>query len=231
MNIFVYGDESGVFDKAHNEVFVFGGLIFLDKNSRDLASRKFLHAENALRPLYCEGRTNVELKACRLKNKHKRSLFRATNTFYRYAFIVSQKMVNDNIFANKKSKQRYLDYVYKVGLKRALRRLVDARKIDPEQVDNIYIRFDEHTTATDGKYELREGIEEEFKHGTFNYRHNSFHPPVFPNMRGSVELTFKDSRDDALIRASDIIANQAWYHEISGKSLEFEGKAIIARFP
>ena len=29
MNIYIYSDESGVFDKEHNDYFVFGGLIFL----------------------------------------------------------------------------------------------------------------------------------------------------------------------------------------------------------
>ena len=29
MNIFVYSDESGVFDNKHNDFFVFGGLIIL----------------------------------------------------------------------------------------------------------------------------------------------------------------------------------------------------------
>lgn len=31
MSIFVYADESGVFDREHNDVFVFGGLIFLGR--------------------------------------------------------------------------------------------------------------------------------------------------------------------------------------------------------
>lgn len=231
MNIFIYGDESGVFDKAHNDVFVFGGLIFLDKAAKESMHRKFLHAEHALMPCYKNGDEKVELKACRLTKKHKAGLFRSTNNCIRYAFIVSQQDVNDHIFDDKKSKQRYLDYVYKVGLKRVLRRLVDAKRIDPMQVENIYIRFDEHTTATNGKYELKEGIEEEFKRGTINFRYNTFHKPIFPDMKGGVEVTFRDSRNDALIRASDIIANQAWYYETSHRSLEFEGKAIIVRFP
>ena len=29
MNIYVYSDESGVFDKEHNDYVVFGGLILL----------------------------------------------------------------------------------------------------------------------------------------------------------------------------------------------------------
>lgn len=80
-------------------------------------------------------------------------------------------------------------------------------------------------------YELREGMEEEYKRGTFNYRYNTFHPPVFPAMRGPVLLYFKDSKNDTLIRASDIIANQAWYHEVSGKGDLIAGKLMLHRFP
>lgn len=34
MNIYVYSDESGVFDKEHNEYFVFGGLILLEQETK-----------------------------------------------------------------------------------------------------------------------------------------------------------------------------------------------------
>ncbi len=40
--IYVYSDESGVFDKEYNEAFVFGGLIFLKKKDMDDCSRKYL---------------------------------------------------------------------------------------------------------------------------------------------------------------------------------------------
>lgn len=231
MNIFVYGDESGVFDNKHNDVFVFGGLIFLNKESRDTEYRKFISAERSIAHLYNASSPAQELKACRLSNKHKAGLFRSTNGLIRYAFIVDQLRVNENIFNNKKSKQRYLDYVYKVGLKNVFGRLISGGIINPDDVDNIYIRFDEHTTATDGRYELKEGIEEEFKSGTYNYRYNTFHAPVFPNMSGSVNLQFRDSRTDAMIRASDIIANQAFYHATSGSVHELAGKLIVVKFP
>lgn len=35
MDLFIYSDESGVFDKIHNEIFVYGGLIFLGKEEKD----------------------------------------------------------------------------------------------------------------------------------------------------------------------------------------------------
>ena len=47
MNIFVYSDESGVLDKAHNDIFVFGGIVFLSKDERDIAARKYSAAERS----------------------------------------------------------------------------------------------------------------------------------------------------------------------------------------
>ena len=38
MNIFVYSDESGVFDVKHNEIYVFAGVVYLSKEDRDIAS-------------------------------------------------------------------------------------------------------------------------------------------------------------------------------------------------
>ena len=38
MNLFVYSDESGVFDHKHNDLFVFGGLVFLSKEDKDITS-------------------------------------------------------------------------------------------------------------------------------------------------------------------------------------------------
>ena len=231
MSIFVYGDESGVFDHVHNDYFVFGGLIFLDKNARDTQYRKFISAERKIAPLYSKAGQHSELKAARLKGKHKAGLFRSTNGCIRYAMVIDQKRVHKNIFSDKKSKQRFLDYVYKVGLKRTFEVLIDEDALDPSAVDHIHIRFDEHTTATNGRYELREGIEEEVKRGTFNYNFNVFHEPIFPDMSGQIELTFKDSKNDALIRASDIIANHVFYKTRMNALEDLEGKVILTYFP
>ncbi len=45
MDLFIYSDESGVFDKAHNEIFVYGGLIFMEKQQKDEYIRRHLTAE------------------------------------------------------------------------------------------------------------------------------------------------------------------------------------------
>ena len=192
-----------------------------------MASRVYSRAEKAIRSQY---HGTGELKATRLSNKHKGGLFRSTNGMIRYAIIIDQRMVNSGAFSHKKTSQRYLDYAYKVGLKRVFKKLMTDGMIIAGEVKDIIVYFDQHLTATDGLYELREGMEQEFKHGTVNFRCNTFHKPIFPNM-GSLELMYKDSRSSLLIRASDIVANRAFNYARSGNILSFRDKAIVVMFP
>ena len=41
MNFFVYSDESGVFDRVHNDIYVFGGLILTGKEEKEITYNKF----------------------------------------------------------------------------------------------------------------------------------------------------------------------------------------------
>ena len=36
MNLYIYSDESGVFDKVHNDIYVYGGVLFLSKEDNVL---------------------------------------------------------------------------------------------------------------------------------------------------------------------------------------------------
>ena len=209
MDFYVYSDESGVFDYVHNDIFVFGGLIFLSKDDRDSASRLFKNAE---RSLYSNGKhtDSEELKACKITPKEKSKLFRSLNRFIKFGVVIKQKDILKQIYDNKKSKQRYLDYAYKIALKRALESLISDGIINPEEVINVNVFVDEHTTATDGNYELREALTQEFKIGTFNMTYRKFFPPIFPNLK-DVKLSFCDSSKKVLIRAADIVANSIYY--------------------
>lgn len=213
MDLFIYSDESGVFDKIHNNYFVFAGVIFLDKETKDIASRKFMAAEKALKRN--ENYKNVkELKANVLSVKDKNSLFRSLNKVIKFAVIINQKKILSQIFDNKKSKQRYLDYAYKIALKKTFQDLIKQGIIKPKEVDTLHIFVDEHTTATNGRYELKEALEQEFKHGTFNYTYQSYFPPIFSGMNG-VDLQYCDSKTKVLIRAADIIANMIYYAAVN----------------
>ena len=210
MNVFVYADESGVLDPKHNDYFVFGGLIFLGKDRRDTAARKYRNVESVLRKSCKMSANRGELKACNLTNKQKGDIFRSLNGEYKFGVVVEQERLHESISSNKKSKQRYLDYAFKIGLKRALQGMMGDEIFIEKDVENIYVFMDEHTTATDGRYELKEGLLEEFKYGTINYANNTAFPPILPSMC-SLDFYMRDSAQDPLIRASDIVANKLYH--------------------
>ena len=218
MKIHIYSDESGVFDYVHNDYYVFGGIICLEDAGKELWSRKYSAAE---RNIAFSGRypTGTELKASILENEHKNKLFRSLNNCYKFGTLISQQRVNKNVFDNKKSKQRFLDYAYKRAVKNALEDLIAEGVINPQSVESMQFYVDEHTTATNGKYELRESLEQEFKHGTFNYTYQTFFPPLFKCMK-SVNLSFCNSSKKLLVRSADIVANKIYYLAVSGKRSE-----------
>lgn len=231
MNIYVYSDESGVFDKLHNDVYVFGGLIFLSDSSRQECARKYKHAENIVRSTG-NYEADSEIKGCKITGKQKGGLFRSLNQYYKFGAVVDQKSIIDKTFCNKKTKQRYLDYVYKISLKRAFEILIRQDVIHPSQVEHINVFADEHTTATNGRYELREGLEQEFKIGTLNFKYNTFYEPIFTDLK-SVDLTFCNSASKILIRAADIVANHIFYEAVQSKNFKIakKEKTFITYFP
>ena len=210
MDIYVYSDESGVFDRVHNRHFVYGGLILLGAEQKREAENKYRAAERSLRASggYPHGQ---ELKATALKNAEKGKLFRSMNHFVKFGVVVEQWRVFPRIFSDTKSKQRYLDYVYKIGLKHAIGTLIETGAVSRADIRRIFILADEHATATDGKYELRESLRKEFKEGMYNSNFTSFVEPMIPDME-DISVRFLDSSVTPLIRAADIIANRIYYH-------------------
>ncbi len=229
MDVYIYSDESGVFDYIHNDYFVFAGVIFFNKQDKEDMERKYLHAENCIRS--SNGIVNSEeLKACNLSNKNKRKLYRSLNKCFKFAVIIDQKRILKNIFENKKSKQRYLDYAYKIGLVRCFKYLIDNNIIISSNIKNINVFVDEHTTATNGCYELREGLLNEFKHGTFNHEWNKFFSPILPDMN-DLQVTFCDSKSKTLVRASDIIANKVYYLKTSKSPITPNSNLFVTYLP
>lgn len=230
MDIYIYSDESGVFDYVHNDIFVFGGVIFLSKEDKDIESRRFARVEKSLRKCG-DHDEKEELKASKISPKEKTKMFRSLNPVIKFGAVIKQKRINKNIFNDKKSKQRYLDYAYKIALKRAFEELIDQDMIRPEEVECLHIYIDEHTTATNGRYELRESLEREFKIGTFNWNYMVYFPPIFPNIT-TIDLHFCDSTSVRLVRAADIVANQIHYHATRRKrDLYSKENMYIANLP
>ena len=228
MDLYVYSDESGVFDYLHNDLFVFGGLILLGNNAKEIASRQYIAAE---RVIYSSGKykKGYELKATHITNKEKGKLYRSLNSYYKFAVIIKEKSVLKNIFENKKSKQRFLDYAYKVGLKSLLKHLIKKGLIDPKVSNTLIVNCDEHTTATNGRYELREALLQEYKIGTYNMNWDHFYPPILPSLTG-VNVNYCNSAKQTLVRAADIIANRVFFCALNGKISDIKSENLILTY-
>lgn len=230
MDIYIYSDESGVFDKAHNNFFVFGGVMFLNKEDRDSWSRRYIAAEGIIRSSERIGRTE-EVKASNISNKSKGKLYRSLNQVEKFGLVVLQDKLMDSVFSNKKSKQRYLDWGYKMAVKEKLVNLMIQGKINAEDVRNLFFYVDEHNTATNGLYELKESLEQEFKVGTHNFEYMTFHPPIFPHLQ-SVNVKYCNSATSTLVRAADIVANNIYHKAIVNSGLVSSERLLyIKRHP
>ena len=216
LNIYIYSDESGVFDMNHNDIFAFGGLIILGQDSKEEWSKRYAKAEKVLRGKKQVSR-DYELKATKIKNSEKSQLFRSLNKCYKFGVVIKQKTVLSRIFESKKDKQRYLDFAYKIAIKRAFESLINKNIIKSDEVERLYFYVDEHTTATNGRYELREALEQEFKNGTYNFEYSCYFPPIFNSLK-EVNLIFCNSQTKLLVRAADIVANRIYYLYSSDES-------------
>lgn len=231
MDLFIYSDESGVFDPKRYDFFVFGGLIFFSSTEAEDAARTYQHAENIAKQR--DGLSHdTEPKASNLSFSSRYKLFRSLNRFHKFAVVVHQKRVLSQISQNKKSKQRYLDYAFKIAVKRKFESLLKSGTILSHKVYRLRFFVDEHATATDGRYELKEALEREFKWGTFNCNYLRFFPPIFDSLN-AVDLKFCDSKVKPLIRAADIVSNRVFNAAIQGDlvSLKTRKNMFIIELP
>lgn len=228
MKIFIYADESGVFDVNHNDYYVFAWVLCLGKEMDDVA-RKYLAIEKILKKKAVYSGLE-ELKASKLWPNHKMQLYKSLNSVYRGSVVIDQNRVNKNIFAVKKTKQRFLDYAFKRGVKEHLIKLVASGALRDADVKHLRFLLDEHTTATDGKYELKEALIEELKHGTFNWAYQRFFEPPFPGIE-SLNLKYCDSKSKTLIRAADIVANVTLHNAKKDSLDKLEDRQFIMRLP
>ncbi|MBA9875370.1 DUF3800 domain-containing protein, partial [Ralstonia insidiosa] len=67
--------------------FVFGGLIFLDKNTKEVENRKYINVERTIREN--NAYENLELKATTLSNKDKGKIFRSLNKCIKFGVVVN----------------------------------------------------------------------------------------------------------------------------------------------
>ena len=219
VNLYVYSDESGVFDISNYDYYAYGGVMFADPVVMQDCLRKYLNIEEQIRKDR-DISNEAELKAAMLTPLDRRRLFQTTSAGMRFGIIIHEKKILPQIFDNKKTKQRFLDYAYLCAIGRCINQQILAGTIKPEEVINLYFNVDEHTSATNGKYELHESLEQYFQIGTFSSNWDAYYPPIFPNV-STIKLKYCNSASTPLIRAADIIANKVLQSALTETSVPF----------
>ena len=205
IDLYVYVDESGVFDKVHNDTFVYGGIIYTDLQKKTLAERRYRAVENRLRKSG-KYREYPELKASILENKDKRNLFSSLSG-YRFAVVIRQKRLSDRVFSSMKNKGDYLNSAFRVSLRDAVTGLLRIGELNHDDEVRFHIEADERPTATNGNVSLADSVYQEFREGVFSLgRH---YPPILPNTV-SVEVRHRKSESATLVRAADIVVNRVY---------------------
>ena len=182
MNIYVFSDESGIFDYKHHELFVYAGVVVIGKQEMDMLSRKFLSLEKKLRQksIY---RNMSELKAKYLAEKDRKKLLGVFCETYKFAIAIKLNHLDlKRVFHNQKSKQNYMDFAYRGVLRKAFEHMIGRVSLFPDEAFDLIINEDNHHIVECDLQQKADTIYKEFKEGTFRTTFGVFFPPLFENL-------------------------------------------------
>ncbi|WP_322960175.1 DUF3800 domain-containing protein [Mycoplasmopsis cynos] len=220
MHLYIYCDESGVFDKNHNNFYVISGYIFLNQSEISKAVAKYDSIEKDIRKIK-KIPNEQEIKASFLRRdfKSKRRLLNSLNNYTKFAIIIKLQEVIEEIYNHKRDKQRFQDYAFSRGIKEVLLKLKNNKILNLDEIENITVNFDNRPIASSGKYDLKTSLLKELHDGKFNINWDWFIPGILKNLK-NIKLNYLNSKNNYLIRASDIVANSVWHKARLKPSLE-----------
>lgn len=232
MKVYVYADESGVFDNKpeSSDYFVYGGIVVSADAKRTLEHR-YLAVEQAIRDSDPSLADDPELKAAHMSPAQRRRLYRLLVSEPQckpFVAAVRVRSVYERIFRDKRDKQRFLDYALKRGMRVPVEGLVRRGFC----IDSMKVVVDEHSTATSGMHSLVESVDEEFRRGIYTSGFRGYKPPLFGDGFPAIPVCYLDSKRVPLIRAADITANYGWHvmNDSGPDSEAFERMRAYASF-
>ena len=234
MRLYVYADESENFDQAQNDLFVYGGLVVPGDTAKTDIEHQYSAVESSIRQ---ESGKADELKASYLSMRQRKRLYNVVerSSCTQFGFVVNQQKLRGSVFSSKGRKQRYLDWALKMGVKYGILKAMRDGTAPRDEIEGIVVFVDEHSSTTEGIYNLRESINEELRAGMYDSS-GRFHEPVFSTDLPKIPVRYLDSKTVTLIRAADVTANWIFRAERDRDSYpqamtRIERSAAIHRHP
>lgn len=208
--IYIYMDDSGKMSK-NEKCFSFGGVYFINRENRDNFKRiykSFIETNKCLvcKKIKCD-KNCIELKSNNSSSKFKRrviNLMKNKEDVKTFSITVFNKNINSEIFSNRHSKGRRLDYYQKIIVKQIIKDLLKSKVISKYDNLDIILNIDEAKTASSGIYNLKESIYEELKFGIVNFNYSANFPPIIKGNL-SVEINFVNSSKNFLVQSADFL--------------------------
>ncbi len=210
--IYINMDDSGVLHK--NEKYcVYGGVVFIGKESRDKFIRQYKGVLNGIKCDYCPSDRSKchhkcpEIKHYNILPYHKRRLYNLIKKSVTYAVAINNAKVNDNIMENKNSRGRFRDYCQRRIIKNSIQYLINQKLIDPYMPIELIIRIDQQGTSTDTNRAFVYDIYHELTDGIYNLSYDLVHPKILYS-KLNIDLKYVVSNNHVCIQASDLIAGK-----------------------
>ena len=207
--VYINLDDSGKLT-SKEKVTVYAGLVFLSKTEKDKFITQYKSIVSNIKCKYCKYKENCnhkcpEIKNTNIKPNHKRRVMNYIKKYPVICLIIKNHEIYDYVLKDKSSKGRFIDYCIKRLIKKIIINLIENRLIDPYKSIKLIINIDEQSTKSNGYYNLKDSLYEEFIHGITNYDYfNRIKPIIFSEL--DIKLSYQDSSKSYVVQAADLLA-------------------------
>ena len=212
--VYIYMDDSGKLSNFE-KCCCYGGIVFLNKKDKDKFITQYRQIIKKIRCSECNKDINncdndcPEIKNSKIKSaSNKRWIMNYIKKYPMFCCIIDNSRVKNYILESKSSKGRYLDYAQKLLIKKIFLDLIGEGKINSNKPIKLTMYIDEQTTKSNGYYNLKESIKEEFLHGIINYNYGVIHEAILYSSF-EIDIHYVDSKKNYIVQAADFVAGMS----------------------
>ena len=213
-DVYIYMDDSGKLSN-YEKCCCYGGIVFLNKKDKDKFITQYRQIVKQIKCSECNKDKNncdnicPEIKNSKIKSaSNKRWIMNYIKKYSMFCCIINNSRVKDYIMESKSSKGRYLDYAQKMLVKKIFLDLIREGKINSSKPVKLIMYIDEQTTKSNGYYNLKESIKEEFLHGIINYNYGVTHEAIL-HSDFIIDIHYVDSKKNYVVQAADFVAGKS----------------------
>lgn len=225
-------DDSGKLS-SHEQVCVYGGLIFLSKKDKDKFITQYRSIIKNIRCKYCH-KSECNHKCPEIKNTNilpndKRRLMNYIKKYCVIALVINNNLVYNHILESKGAKGRFIDYAIRRVIKESIKILIKNHEVNAYQNTKLIINIDEQSTKNNGYYNLKDGLFEELKHGISNYNYGAIISPIIHG-EFTLSLSYQNSANSYVVQAADLLAGTIRHKSLQALTNKDETYEELSKF-